>query len=94
MTHENWQHRKSQHVTPECLADFFVVTFIQTGKLSTFQEHILFTATAWGVVEALIQDNFWLLLCHKCLSLKDKCKDVGSYQESGAFLWSIPKIDT
>lgn len=70
---------------------FFVLTFIQTGKLSTFQEHILFTATAWGVVEALSQDNFWLLLCHRRLSLyfKDKSKNVRVDRSQGP-LWASP----
>lgn len=48
---------------------------------------ISFTATAWGVVKAHIQDNFLLLLCHRCSLTfsKEKCKDVTSYQESEAF---------
>lgn len=48
MKHENL---KSQHVMP---LGFFLysLTFIQTGKLSIFQEEIVFAATAWGVGEA------------------------------------------
>lgn len=48
MKHENL---KSQHVMP---LGFFLysLTFIQTGKLSIFQEEIAFAATAWGVGEA------------------------------------------
>ena len=43
---------------------FYVLTFIQTGKLSIFQEEMLSTATAWGVGEALIQDN--VVHFHQC----------------------------
>lgn len=60
MKHENL---KSQHVMP---LGFFLysLTFIQTGKLSIFQEEIAFAVTAWGVGEALFQDN--VVHFHQC----------------------------
>lgn len=42
----------------------YSLTFIQTGKLSIFQEEIAFAATAWGVGEALFQDN--VVHFHQC----------------------------
>lgn len=57
-TNETW--KLAAHIIAACYLRkpggfYSVSTFIQTGKLSTFWKHILFKATARGVVEPLLK---------------------------------------